>query len=133
MKSARVKKMDHFFRWLVTLPSETLPDSVFELSLMYALHVDSRLDVKTIYRTLEANPSLKEKAMSIAQQLIAEGKAEGKAEGEERGAARGKLQFLQQIMEQPVSSTAELAEVSLEDLQRRFETLQAEYGKRFKK
>lgn len=137
MKLARQKQVLEFFEWLATLPDEVLPASLLRLSLMYALHVDSRLDVKKIYRTLEANPSLQEKTMSVAEQLIAQGKAEGISQGLSQGISRGKmegkLQLLEELMGMPVSSSEDLAELGLEALQSRFQALQMEYETRFKK
>ena len=70
--------------------------------------------------------------MSIAQELIAQGKAEGKAEGTAEGHVEGKLQLLQQLMGKAVTPTEELDGLSLEELQGRFENLQAEYQARYK-
>lgn len=58
-----------------------LPEALLPLSLLDALHADEQLDVESIARNLTDNPELKNKAMSLAQQLIAQGRMEGKPGG----------------------------------------------------
>lgn len=142
MKLARQQELQKFFRWLLAelASAGLLPPEMLRLLMVYAMHVEGRIDEETIYRSLAGNETLEEQAMTIAQQLIskgeargeAKGEAKGKAEGEARGKVIGKLQMLQEMMGLPVSESEELESLGVEALQGRFEALQAEYRARYK-
>ncbi|MEN3942851.1 Rpn family recombination-promoting nuclease/putative transposase [Prosthecobacter sp. SYSU 5D2] len=126
MKLAREKKLIEFFTWMATeIVLKSMPEDLLRLSLLYALHADTNLDVEEIAHTLELNHELRENTMSIAQKLHSRGKAEGKAEG--------KLQLLQTLMGLPVSTDAELAGLSTSELESRFEELEQRYKTEFKR
>ncbi|HYF34582.1 MAG TPA: hypothetical protein VD994_04770, partial [Prosthecobacter sp.] len=134
MKLAREQQLQEFFRWLLgeLAAAGLLPPEMLRLLLVYAMHVEGRIDEQTIYRTLEGNLTLEEQAMTIAQQLQARGKAEGKAEGEARGTVIGKLQLLQEMMGLPVSGAEEFKDVDVAEIGDRFEALQREYHARYR-
>ena len=62
--------------------------------------------------------------MSLAQRLKAEGRA--------HGAAIARVQLIERLLEKPVTPEDVLASLSIEELERRFATLEAEYSARFK-
>ncbi len=70
--------------------------------------------------------------MTIAQKLRNEGHREGHREGHQEGRQEGvwmgRLQTLQEIMGLAVDTAETLTLLSLEELRRRFEDLQAEYN-----
>ncbi|MDZ4289452.1 MAG: Rpn family recombination-promoting nuclease/putative transposase [Prosthecobacter sp.] len=145
MKLAREKRINEFFAWWAPhFVVGLFPEEFLGLLLTYALHGDSSLDVEQIYHTLESNSQLKEKTMSVAEQLIAKGKAEGKAEGMAKGKAEGKaegqargvwlgkLQVLQELMALPVTSSEEVTTLEIEELKQRYQGLQLQYEAQFK-
>jgi hypothetical protein len=85
---------------------------------------------------LTTNPELQNKAMSLAQQLIAQGKMEGKLEEKLEGGARGiwtgKLQLLEKVMGYPPTAEDQLENLSLVELEARFRSLEAGYDAKFK-
>lgn len=83
--------------------------------------------------------------MSIAQKIHARGKAEGlaigraegqaiaRAEGLAIGKAKGKMQLLQSLMGLPVSPDAELAGLSVPEIESRFTELEHRYKTEFRR
>ncbi len=133
LKLAREQRMIEFFSWLAAdLVMDAMSPDLLRRTLLYALHAQSDLDVEEIAHTLQRNPELKERTMSIAQKLIAKGKAEGKAEGEILGTWKGKLRLLQELMGLPVARDAELAGLSAADLESHFALLDQRYKQEFK-
>lgn len=152
MKVARQqRRMLEFFEWLAGhLPP--LPEALLHLTLLYALHHDGDLDVGKIADTLKRNPALKNKAMSLAEKLIAQGRNEGRnegwteglnegrseglnegrKEGENIGVWKGKILLLEQMMGGARSVDEELDELSPAGLEARFKVLEAQYQARFK-
>ena len=136
MKVAREqRRMLEFFEWLAShLPP--LPEALLHLTLLYALHHDGDLDVGKIAHTLKSNPELKDKAMSLAEKLIAQGRNEGRneglQEGERIGLWKGKILLLEQMMGRAGSLDAELEWSSAAELEGRFNLLEAQYQARFK-
>lgn len=128
MKAARQEQLQEYFRWLAGLVIGHIPNSLLARLLFYALHADSGLDAKTIFRNLSANPQLEKRAMSAAEKL----RAEGREEGREEGFLIGNIQSLQKFLSQPQSSRTELESLDLAELKARLQSLDHEYEKRFK-
>lgn len=130
MKLARTKELLQFFGWLAEWKQvvSELPGDLLRLLLLYALHADSKLDVKQVSHKLQDNPQLQNSAMSIASKLI----AEGREEGIEKGLWMGNVQMIQRFMEQTPTARAELETWPLDQLKARFAELEQEYAKRFK-
>lgn len=129
MKFARQKELLRFFQWLAGISAKDLPDSLLGLMLLYALHTDSDLDAKRIYHTLTTNPELEKNVMSIAEKL----KAEGRVEGQTVGTWIGKIQILEEFLGLPVSPSAALDALSVENLKIMQERLLQDYDLRFKR
>jgi predicted transposase/invertase (TIGR01784 family) len=125
MKLARQKDLLRFFKWLAGFSAKDLPDSLLGLMLLYALHADSDLDAKTIYRSLSTNPELEKNAMSVAEKLKAEGRVEG--------LWIGKIQTLEEFLDLPMSSDETLGALNLEELKAIQERLRHEYEERYKR
>jgi flagellar biosynthesis/type III secretory pathway protein FliH len=108
--------------------------------LIYALHIDSDLDVEQIYRSLTLNPELQKTTMSVAEKLLAKGRIEGIAEGVSRGRSRGRsqgywmgrIQSLEEFLDLPQSSEETLGAMNLAELEARHQQLHREYQRRFK-
>ena len=139
MKLARERQLRRFFEWLpgqILAAVRDLPDSLLKQVLLYAFYADSDLDRTEILASLTAIPNTKDAAMSIAEQLRAEGEARGEARGEAKGRTLGlwigKIQVLQDLMSQPVSVHDELAELGPGDLEARYNELHRAYNLRFK-
>jgi len=81
MKLARERQLLRYFRRLAESLVEQVPDSLLGRLLLYALHADSELDARQIYRSLTTNPELEKRAMSVAEKLKAEGRMEGNLPG----------------------------------------------------
>lgn len=77
MKCNREKRLEEFFDWLASEPETPLPLGLLRTSLLYALGSDANLDFKRIAHKLDHRKPLQEQTMSIAQQLIQEGREEG--------------------------------------------------------
>lgn len=129
MKLAREQKLLRFFSWLAETAVERMPDSLLVRLLLYALHSDSKLDAREIYRSLSTNPELKQRPMSVAEKL----KAEGRVEGREEGLWIGKIQTLKEFLGQVPSSPGSLEGRALEDLKALHLSLHQAYEARFKK
>ena len=127
MKHARQKELLRFFQWLAGFSSTDLPDNLLGMMLLYALHSDSDLNAKKIYHSLSTNPELEKNAMSVAEQLKAEGLVEGRVEG----LWIGKIQILEEFLDLPVSSGEGLEALNLEELKAMQERLHREYELRF--
>ncbi len=96
--------------------------------LLYALYSDSDLDAKRIYHTLTINPELEKNIMSVAKKL----KAEGQAEGQEKGLWIGKIQAFEEFLTRPLTPSAALSSLTLEELEARHRELHRAYEIRFK-
>jgi predicted transposase/invertase (TIGR01784 family) len=90
MKLARQKRLAEFFEWLATEFVSQISESLLRTSLVYAFNVDSSLDLEEISRRMEANRTLRNQTMSIAQKLIAKGREEGIELGLEKGLGLGR-------------------------------------------
>ena len=133
MKLARQKELLRFFQWLAGFSSHELPDNLLGLMVLYALHSDSDLDAEKIYHSLSSNPELERNTMSVAEKLIAQGRVEGRAEGQQKGLWIGKIQAFEEFLDCPVSPSAALEAMSLEELAARHRDLHREYETRFKR
>lgn len=133
MKLAREKELLRFFQWLANFSADDLPDNLLGLLLLYALHTDSELDAKGIYHTLSSNPELEINLMSVAEKLRAEGRVEGRVEGQEKGLWIGKIQILQEFLNLPVRLSADLAAMTVEELELNHWQLHRDYQARFKR
>ncbi len=137
MKLARERQLLEYFRWLAETLVEQMPDSLLGRLLLYALHADSGLDARQIYRSLTANPELEKRAMSVAEKLKAEGRLEGLSQGisqgREEGLWIGKIQTLEEFLEKSQSSREILEALSLPELEACYLALHQEYGTRFKR
>ena len=116
--------------------------------LIYALHIDSDLDVEQIYRSLTSNPELQKTTMSVAEKLLAKGRVEGRIEGIEKGRSQGiaegvsrgrsqgywmgRIQSLEEFLDLPQSSEETLSAMNLAELETRHQQLHREYQRRFK-
>jgi flagellar biosynthesis/type III secretory pathway protein FliH len=121
--------------------------------LIYALHIDSDLDVEQIYRSLTSNPELQKTTMSVAEKLLAKGRVEGRVEGRIEGIEKGRsqgiaegvsrgrsqgywmgrIQSLEEFLDLPQSSEETLSAMNLAELETRHQQLHREYQRRFKK
>jgi predicted transposase/invertase (TIGR01784 family) len=128
MKLARQKELLRFFQWLAKIPARELHDNLLSLMLLYALYSDSDLDAKRIYHTLTINPELEKNIMSVAEKL----KAEGQAEGQEKGLWIGKIQAFEEFLTRPLTPSAALSSLTLEELETRHRELHQAYEIRFK-
>lgn len=84
MKLARQKRVLDFFSWLIDNLARQVPGGLLKQSLFYACVTDSHLDVEAVYHKLETsreNEFVREKANSIAEQLMSKGRSEGRTEG----------------------------------------------------
>jgi predicted transposase YdaD len=121
--------------------AEALPEGLLKRILLYALHSDSDLDVEKIYHKLSPNPELKKNAMSVAEQLIAEGLKKGRVEGLEKGRVEGqqkglwigKIQTLEDFLEMVPSPSEVLDPLSVAELEAMHQGLHREYERRFKR
>lgn len=125
MKLARQRELLAFFRWLAGFCATDLPDNLLGLMLLYALHIDSDLDVEKIYHTLSSNPELEKNTMSVAEQLKAEGRVEG--------LWIGKIQALEEFLEKPQTSREFLESMPLEKLETLHQDLRRQYETHFKR
>jgi predicted transposase YdaD len=123
MKLARQKELLRFFQWLAKIPARELPDNLLSLMLLYALYSDSDFDAKRIYHTLTTNPELEKNIMSVAEKL----KAEGQAEGQEKGLWIGKIQAFEEFLARPLTPSAALSSLTLEELETRHRELHQAY------
>ena len=96
---------------------------MFEALLRYLLAVDSSMTREHVFIALEdsAPPEFIQQAMSIADQLLAEGRQEG--------LLYGKIQTLQELLGVPVSSENVLSTKSEEELRSLAKELQARIAK----
>ena len=137
MKLARERQLLEYFHWLAEIFVEQVPESLLGRLILYALHTDSELDARQIYRILKANPSLEKRAMYVAEKLKAEGRIEGISQGisqgREEGLWIGKIQTLEEFLEKNQSFRGDLEILSLTQLQARYLTLHEEYEARFKR
>jgi predicted transposase/invertase (TIGR01784 family) len=141
MKLARERQLSRYFDWLVGTAAEALPEGLLKRILLYALHSDSDLDVEKIYHKLSPNPELKKNAMSVAEQLIAEGLKKGRVEGLEKGRVEGqqkglwigKIQTLEDFLEMVPSPSEVLDPLSVAELEAMHQGLHREYERRFKR
>jgi flagellar biosynthesis/type III secretory pathway protein FliH len=97
--------------------------------------------VEKIYHKLSPNPELKKNAMSVAEQLIAEGLKKGRVEGLEKGRVEGqqkglwigKIQTLEDFLEMVPSPSEVLDPLSVAELEAMHQGLHREYERRFKR
>ncbi len=148
MKLSRERQLARYFDWLVGTAAEALPEGLLKRILLYALHSDSDLDVEKIYHKLSPNPELRRNAMSVAEQLIAEGLnkgrvegmemgiekglEKGRVEGQEKGLWIGKIQTLEDFLGMIPSSSEVLDPLSVVELAAMHQGLHREYERRFK-
>jgi hypothetical protein len=89
--------------------------------------------VEKIYHKLSPNPELKKNAMSVAEQLIAEGLKKGRFEGQQKGLWIGKIQTLEDFLEIVPSPSEVLDSLSVAELEAMHQGLHREYERRFKR
>lgn len=136
MKLAREQQLRKFFQWLAETTLDKLPESLLGRLIWYALHADGELDAQEIFRNLTSNIELKNKAMSAAEKLKAEGRIEGRAEGRNEGRVEGlwigKIQALEEFLGKPSSSREVLESLTVQELEDLQQALHREYEARFK-
>ncbi len=132
MKLARERELARFFEWLCQLVLDGVSDRLLDNVLVYALHADTSLDIREIHRTLPANNKLKSRAMSIAEQIKAEGRTEGISQGISQGRWVGRIQILEEFLGKPPTPTAGLETLPIAELEARHQQLHREYEIRFK-
>ena len=136
MKLAREQQLLSFFRWLAEATLEKLPESLLARLIWYALHADSELDAKQIFRSFTSNTDLTKKAMSVAEKLKAEGRNEGRNEGRSEGRLEGlligKIQALEEFLGKPSSPSELLETQAIQELEQLQQALHLEYQERFK-
>jgi predicted transposase/invertase (TIGR01784 family) len=137
MKLARERQLLEYFRWLAETLVDQVPDSLLGRLLLYALHADSELDARQIFRSLTTNPELEKRVMSVAEKLKAEGRVEGISQGisqgREEGLWIGKIQTLEEFLGEPQSQRSVLEALSLPELEARYLALHQDYEARFKR
>jgi len=121
MKLARERQLLEYFRWLAETLVEQVPDSLLKRLMLCALHADSELDARQIYRSLAANPGLKKRAMSVAEKLKTEGRW------------IGKIQALEEFPGRDQSTDEALETRSIQELESLHQDLHKEYEARFKR
>ena len=124
---------------LLKLVREEQVTGMFEALMRYLLTVDTSVSRENIFAALEQSqsPELTQQAMSIADQLIAEGIEKGMGLGLEKGMGlglekgrlEGEIRLLQKLLRLPQSSTAELDAKSEVELQQLANELQARLAK----
>jgi hypothetical protein len=136
MKFARKKQARPYFKWQAARKNVKISKHLIGRLLIYALHIDSDLDVEQIYRSLTLNPELQKTTMSVAEKLLAKGRIEGIAEGVSRGRYQGywmgRIQSLEEFLDLPQSSEETLGAMNLAELEARHQQLHREYQRRFK-
>ncbi len=100
---------------------------MFEALLRYLLAVDTSVTRQKVFTALENShtPELTQRAMSIADQLI----AEGMEKGLEKGRLEGTIRLLQEFLNLPQSTNAELNAKSDRELQQLANELRARLAK----
>jgi predicted transposase/invertase (TIGR01784 family) len=156
MKFARKKQVLPYFKWQAARKNVKISKFLIGRLLIYALHVDSDLDVEQIYRSLTSNPELQKTTMSVAEKLIAkgrieglekgrsqgiaegisrgrsEGRVEGRSEGRSQGYWMGRIQSLEEFLDLPQSKQEALCAMDLAELEALHQQLHREYKRRFK-
>ena len=144
MKFARMKQVLPYFEWQAARKNVKISKFLIGRLLIYALHVDSDLDVEQIYRSLTSNPELRKTTMSVAEKLIAKGRSEGLEKGIEKGIEKGRsqgrtegywlgrIQSLEEFLDLPQSSQEVLNGMNLAELEALHQQLHGEYQRRFK-
>jgi predicted transposase/invertase (TIGR01784 family) len=107
----------------------------FRTLLRYLLHADA--NAPSTFGDLVSrieDETVKEKVMSIADQLIQQGREQGRQEGRQEGIARGSLigriQNCQELLSLPVSGVAELEQRNLLELENLWRELQTQLRQR---
>ena len=113
---------------LLKLLQQSEVTGMFEVLLRYLLTVDSTLSRETVLQAVErlVIPEFTNEAMSVADQLIEEGRVLGKREG----VLEGEIRFAQRLLGMRQISDEEIASTSKEDLQRLARDLEARLMKR---
>jgi predicted transposase/invertase (TIGR01784 family) len=144
LKFARKKQVLPYFKWQAARKNVKISKHLIGRLLIYALHIDSDLDVEQIYRNLTSNPELRKTTMSVAEKLLAKGRVEGiekgRVEGIEKGRSQGRtegywlgrIQSLEEFLDLPQSSQEVLNAMNLAELEARHQQLHREYQRRFK-
>ena len=132
MKLAREQELLRFFEWLAETLSTSMPDTLLSRLLLYALHADSKLDAHEIYRSLNDNPELKQRAMSVAEKLKAAGRMEGISQGISQGLWIGKIQSLEEFLGKEQTASESLETFSVDQLETIHLGLHQAYEARFK-
>ena len=127
MKFARMKQLLSYFEWYAT-KNVIIGETLLARQLIYALHVDSDLDVEQIYRSLASNPQLSKNTMSVAEKLIATGIATGRSQGY----WYGRIESLEEFLDLPQSPRETLELLTVAELEARHQELHREYQRRFK-
>ena len=148
MKFARMKQVLPYFEWQAARKNVKINKVLIGRLLIYALHVDSDLDVEQIYHSLTSNPELRKSTMSVAEKLLAKGRSEGLEKGLEKGLERGlekglerglekgywlgRIQSLEEFLKETKSPRETLESMSTAELEARHQQLHGEYQRRFK-
>ena len=148
MKFARKKQVLPYFKWQAARKNVKISKHLIGRLLIYALHIDSDLDVEQIYRSLTSNPELRKTTMSVAEKLLAKGRIEGlekglekglkkgietgRSEGLEKGYWLGRIQSLEEFLKETKSPRETLELMTVAELEARHQQLQGEYQRRFK-
>jgi predicted transposase/invertase (TIGR01784 family) len=134
MKMAREKRVIEFFEWLLREYDDIyliLPQDMLHLSLLYAYHANTNLDVQQIAHTLQSNTKLHQEAMSVAEKIRTEGRSEGRTEGRVEGIAQGEIIGQVRLMEKslglPITSNDLLLSLDHAELQRRLDELNVQF------
>jgi predicted transposase YdaD len=98
---------------------------IIQTLLNYVLAADSNADLEGVLQ--QAEPEIRNRLMSIAQELIErgrqEGRDQGRHEGVQAGTVIGQIQILEEILKLPISPLSELKLRSTEELQRQVQEL----------
>ena len=86
--------------------------------------VNKNLDSQQYKQTLSSILPTQYELGSLADRLLTQGREEGREEGLEIGALEGKIQMLQEILEEPVTPSARLLELTCDALALRLAELQ---------
>ena len=120
---------------LLKMLREEQVTGMFEVLLRYLLTVDTSVSRENIFAALEQSqgPELTRQAMSIADQLIAEGvekgKVEGRLEGRVEGAQFGVIRAFQEMLGLPQNTDEELSSKSEMELKQLANELRARFAK----
>jgi predicted transposase/invertase (TIGR01784 family) len=135
MKLAREKDLGGFLVWLVDWMRQggiEVPERFLRLCFAYTFNVDTTLDAHTFASNLHQLDQLKEPAMTIAQQLRAEGRLEGERKGELKGAIKGQIRLMQDVLGDTERGAEALDTMSEEQLQELLATLNVRFRQALK-